>query len=128
MGGRGTWAAGISVPPTYKQVSEIGGIKVLEGIGDEHGLPFESHTSNAYVKLRPDGSFHTLRVYDDKHRISLEIANHPEKDLALKYGLDRSKPILHVHHYDFTKSKFRSDAELISPNLKKRYQSIWKGR
>lgn len=94
MGGRGSFAAGNNVTYSYKTVGMINGIKVLEGIGNQHGLPAEAHSSSAYMKLSKDGSFRELRFYDKNHYLTKEIAYHPEK------GLDPSrKPILHLHEY-----------------------------
>lgn len=49
MGGRGSFAAGNRVPYAYKTVGHINGVKVLEGIGNQHGLPAEAHSSFAYI-------------------------------------------------------------------------------
>ncbi len=67
MGGRGTFASGNNVAYTYKTVGKINGVKVLKGIGGKHSLPEESHTSNVYIKLKPDGSFHEMRIYLNKN-------------------------------------------------------------
>ena len=61
MGGRGTFAAGNNVPYSYKVVGMINGVKVLQGVSGKHGLPESSHSSNAYIKLKPDGTFHEMR-------------------------------------------------------------------
>lgn len=83
MGERGTFAAGNPVPYTYKTVDRINGIKILEGIGNQHGLPKSSHSSFAYVKLKPDGTFHEMRFYNKAHELYLEIAYHPEPSLIM---------------------------------------------
>ena len=70
MGGRGTFASGNNVAYTYKTVGKINGVKVLKGIGGKHSLPEESHTSNVYIKLKPDGSFHEMRIYQNKNMSS----------------------------------------------------------
>lgn len=70
MGGRGTFASGNNVAYTYKTVGKINGVKVLKGIGGKHSLPEESHTSNAYIKLKPDSSFHEMRIYLNKNMSS----------------------------------------------------------
>ena len=67
MGGRGTFAKGNNVPYVYKTVGEIEGVPVLEGIGGIHSLPEESHSSEAYIKLKPSGIFHEMRIYDKEH-------------------------------------------------------------
>ena len=81
MGGRGTYAKGNTTEQTYKVVGYIEDVKVLEGIGKNHSLPVESHSSWAYIKLRPDGTFHEMRIYDDEHYLVKEIAYHPEQKL-----------------------------------------------
>jgi len=58
MGGRGTFASGNSGAYTYETVGFIEGVKVLQGIGGKHSLPEEAHSSSAYIKLKPDGTFH----------------------------------------------------------------------
>lgn len=67
MGGRGTFAAGNPVDYTYKTVGYIEDVKVLEGINGKHSLPDEAHSSGAYIKLKPDGTFHEMRFYDKDH-------------------------------------------------------------
>lgn len=96
MGGRGTFAIGNQVPFVYKKVDEIEGVKVLEGIAGKHGLPEEAHSSTAYIKLKPDGTFHEMRIYDEQHYLSMEIAYHPEPNLN---GGNHSENVLHVHVY-----------------------------
>lgn len=70
MGGRGTFASGNNVAYTYKTVGKINGVKVLKVIGGKHSLPEESHTSNVYIKLKPDGSFREMRIYLNKNMSS----------------------------------------------------------
>lgn len=95
MGGRGTFAAGKIVAYVYKTVDKIEGIKVLEGTNGKHGLPEEAHSSNAYIKLKPDGTFHEMRIYDKDHYLTFELAYHPEPKV------DPSRePVLHYHLYD----------------------------
>lgn len=57
MGGRGTFARGINVAYTYKTSGFIEGIKVLTGLNGKHNLPEEAHSSSAYIRLNPDGTF-----------------------------------------------------------------------
>lgn len=57
MGGRGTFAAGNIVAYVYRTVGKIEGVKVLVGLNGKHGLPEEAHSSRAYIKLKPDGTF-----------------------------------------------------------------------
>ena len=74
MGGRGTFAAGNSVAYTYKTVGYVEGVKVLQGLNGKHSLPEEAHSSSAYIKLKPDGTFHEMRIYDKDHYLIKEIA------------------------------------------------------
>lgn len=95
MGGRGMNASGRTFKETYRTVGHIGGIPVLQPLPPLHGrLPEESHTSNAYILLHPDGTFRMLRWYDKRHHVRVEIAYHPEGEL----GSPRL-PILHLHRY-----------------------------
>lgn len=129
MGGRGTFAAGNSVAYTYETVGAIEGVKVLQGINGKHGLPESSHSSEAYIKLKPDGTFHEMRFYNDQHVLYMEIAYHPEPNLT---G-DRQTPVLHYHLYDdrFSKSKTgvfaRTEAKLLTNEMKEKYKKYFKG-
>lgn len=96
MGGRGTFAAGKQVPYSYETVGTVEGVKVLRGISGKHGLPEEAHSSAAYIKLKPDGTFHEMRFYDERHYLTMEIAYHPEPNLN---DGNRTENILHVHEY-----------------------------
>lgn len=120
MGGRGTFAAGNIVAYTYKTVGTIGDIKVLVGINGKHGLPEESHTSTAYIKLKPDGTFHEMRIYDKDHYLRFEIAYHPEPKLD-----PSRKPVLHYHTYgkDFS----RTDAAKATKAMWKHFRKYLKG-
>ena len=73
MGGRGTFAAGNPVPYSYQTVDTIEGVKVLVGVNGKHGLPEEAHSSSAYIKLKPDGTFHEMRIYDKDHYLVPEF-------------------------------------------------------
>ena len=120
MGGRGTFAAGNNVAYTYNTVGEIEGIKVLSGINGKHGLPEEAHSSSAYIKLKPDGTFHEMRFYDKDHYLVLEIAYHPEPKL------DPSRnPVLHYHTYD--RQFNRSSAAKMTKSMKKHFKKYLKG-
>lgn len=129
MGGRGTFAAGNSVPYTYETVGKIHDIKILKGTNGKHGLPESSHSSDAYIKLKSDGTFHEMRIYDKNHILSMEIAYHPEKSLT---G-DNHTPILHYHTYDERFSKNakgafgRTNARLLTEEMKKKYGKYFKG-
>lgn len=128
MGGRGTFAAGNPVPYTYQTVGSIEGVKILQGIEGKHSLPESSHSSNAYIKLKPDGTFHEMRIYDNSHILSMEIAYHPEKSLT---G-DNHTPILHYHSYDerfsrnATGSFIRSPAKRLTDEMKRKYKKYFR--
>lgn len=110
MGGRGTFAAGNPVPYVYEVDTsffaggKFNGVKVLKGSegSGKHGLPESSHSSMAYLKMNPDGTFHTMRIYDKNHNLRLEIAYHFESKI------DKHKPkVLHYHIYgkEFSQNK-----------------------
>lgn len=114
MGGRGSFAAGNPVPYKYKTVGFIEGVKVLEGTGNNRGLPESSHSScTTYIKLDYKGVFKEMRFYKD-HVLFLEIGYHSEKNLG-----SPGKPILHYHLYLplFSTTKIECD-ELRSPAIK----------
>lgn len=120
MGGRGTFAAGNPVPYTYETVGFIEGIKVLEGMNGKHGLPEEAHSSYAYIKLKPDGTFHEMRIYDKDHYLKYELAYHPEPNI------DPSRnPVLHYHVYerDFSRTK----AQKMTKPMKRVFKKYLKG-
>lgn len=120
MGGRGTFAAGNNVDFVYKTVGFIYDIKVLEGLKGKHALPEESHSSKAYIKLKPNGIFHEMRIYGNNHEIELEIAFHRELKLN-KSG----KNILHIHKY---KPGFiRGKAEVITKEIYEKYSKYFIG-
>lgn len=129
MGGRGTFAAGNSVPYSYQTVGMIDGIKVLQGISGKHGLPESSHSGEAYIKLKSDGTFHEMRFYDKGHVLHTEIAYHPEETLT---G-NRHTPVLHYHTYDnrFSQNKSgpftRSKAKRLTSEMKEKYGKFFKG-
>ncbi len=83
MGGRGTFAAGNNVAYTYEVDTtfsadgKINGVKILKGVdgSGKHGLPEEAHSSNAYIKLKPDGTFHEMRIYDEDHYLVKECCD-----------------------------------------------------
>lgn len=136
MGGRGTFAAGNPVPYTYEvdtSFSPYGkykGIKVLRGIDGtgKHGLPESSHSSTAYLKMNPDGTFNMMRIYDQNHNLRLEIAYHVDDQLG-------SGKILHYHIYDTSFSQLakgkpdRTTGIRVHKNSKvyKRYKKYFKG-
>ena len=106
MGGRGTFAAGNAVQYTYEVDTafsangKLNGVKVLRGIegSGKHGLPESSHSSKAYLKMNPDGTFNMMRIYDKNHVLRVEIAYHNENQLG-------KGKVLHYHIYDSKFSK-----------------------
>ena len=120
MGGRGTFAAGNIVAYVYRTVGKIEGVKVLVGLNGKHGLPEEAHSSRAYIKLKPDGTFHEMRIYDKDHYLKYEIAYHPEKNI------DPSRnPVLHYHVYN--REFERSKAIKMTKAMKKYFKKYMKG-
>ncbi len=125
MGGRGTFAAGNPVPYTYRTVDKIEGVKVLIGIDGKHNLPVEAHSSEAYIRLKPDGTFHEMRFYDKDHHLIREIAYHPEPNLN---GGDRKESILHIHEYTHPGHfQSRSSARKLSDAEYKKYSRYFLG-
>ena len=137
MGGRGTFADGKNVAYTYEVDTTfspdgtINGVKILKGVegSGKHGLPESSHSSNAYIKLKPDGTFHEMRIYDNNHVLTLEIAYHYEKTLTGNNHI----PVLHYHTYDERFSKnatgpfTRSSAKLLTDEMKNEYKKYFRG-
>ena len=122
MGGRGTFASGNGVKYTYETVGEIEGVKVLRGLNGKHGLPEEAHSSSAYIQLKPSGTFHEMRIYDDEHYLLKEIAYHLEPKLT---G-NRTEYILHIHEYLRDKFNNRTTRLLTNEELKM-YKKYFKG-
>jgi hypothetical protein len=137
MGGRGTFAAGNPVAYTYEVDTKhypggkFNGVKVLVGKdgSQKHGLPESAHSSTAYLKMNRDGSFNTLRVYDAKHNLRLEIAYHHEDTLAKK-----KTKILHYHIYstDFSQTAngtFQRSTHILhkGSRIYKQYRKLLKG-
>ena len=135
MGGRGSFAAGNIVSYTYevdKSFSADGkykGVKVLKGIEGtgKHGLPESSHSSFAYLKMNPDGSFNMMRIYDNQHNLRLEIAYHVDNKLG-------TGKVLHYHTYDTSfsqcaKGEFTRTTSKLHKNSKlyKKYSKFFKG-
>lgn len=124
MGGRGSRAAGNNMPLSYKTVGKINGVKVLEGINGNHSLPVEARSSTAYIKLKPDGTFHEMRIYNNERYLVTEIAYHPES------SLDGSrKNVLHIHEYkipgDFSKES--RTTRLLTKHEIEKYKPFLKG-
>lgn len=137
MGGRGTFAAGNSVPYTYEvdrsfsADGKLYGVKVLKGVEGtgNHGLPESSHSSVAYLKMNPDGTFRMMRIYDSNHNLRLEIAYHSEQ--AIGKG---QRKVLHYHIYgtefSSTHSKdYGRTTHALHKNSKlyKQYNKFFKG-
>ena len=123
MGGRGTFASGNAVLYGYKTVGTIAGVKVLQGTNGKHGLPEESHSSSAYIKLKPDGTFHEMRIYDRDHFLLREIAYHPEPSLN---GGNKTENVLHIHEYKRDNFRDRTP-RLMTPDEIKQYKKYLKG-
>lgn len=137
MGGRGTFAAGNTVPYIYEvdrsfsPDGKLYGVKVLKGVEGtgKHSLPESSHSSVAYLKMNPDGTFNMMRIYDKDHHLKLEIAYHSEQAI----GKGKQK-VLHYHIYgnEFSQNsngRFRRTTELLHKNSKiyKKYSKFFKG-
>ena len=65
-------------------------------ISGKHGLPEESHSSTAYIKLKQGVTFHEMCINNEHHYLIMEITYHPEPNL---YNWNCSENILHVHEY-----------------------------
>lgn len=124
MGGRGTFAIGNIVDYTYETVGKIYGVKVLQGLSGKHSLPEESHSSAAYIKLKPNGTFHELRLYDENHYLIKEIAFHPEPKLN---NGNRTDSILHVHEYPESNNFQKRSTRLITKQEYEKYKKFFKG-
>ena len=137
MGGRGTFAAGNPVPYTYEVDTSFSsdgkykGVKVLKGMEGtgKHGLPESSHSSTAYLKMNPDGTFNMMRIYDGNHNLRLEIGYHVDSKLAKGKG-----KVLHYHIYDTSFSqtidgKPARPSKVLHKNSKiyKTYRKYFKG-
>lgn len=136
MGGRGTFAAGNLVPYTYEVDTSFSpdgkynGVKVLKGMGGtgKHGLPESSHSSTAYLKMNPDGTFNMMRIYDNNHNLRLEIAYHVEDQLG-------TGKVLHYHTYGTSFSQLakgkpdRMAGVVLHKNSRiyKKYRKFFKG-
>ena len=86
-------------------------------------MPEEAHSSSAYIKLKPDGTFHEMRIYDKDHYLVQEIAYHPEP--RINDG-NKSENVLHIHEYKRDNFKDRSPRLLTDEEIKK-YKKYLKG-
>ena len=131
MGGRGTFAAGNSVAysyevdTTFSEDGKIHGVKILKGVegSGKHGLPEEAHSSSAYIKLKPDGTFHEMRIYDEQHYLIKEIAYHPEPQLN---NGNRKENVLHIHEYQRDNFKDRKP-RFLKPEEIETYRKYLRG-
>lgn len=123
MGGRGTFAYGNYAPYTYETVGMVDDVKVLFGKPGSglHDLPAESHSSKMYLKLHKDGTLNMLRIYDDNHYLTAEIAYHPEPNLT-----GNRESVLHIHYYD--KNFNRTNAAYLDRETFDKYAKYLVGR
>ncbi|CDC77522.1 MAG: hypothetical protein SO533_06000 [Eubacteriales bacterium] len=124
MGGRGTFASGISVAYTYATIDTIEGIKVLGKIDPTKSgsLPEEAHSSNAYIQLDKEGVFRRMRFYNEGHLPVFEIDYHNEKGLS-----SHGEAVIHVHDYSAPGIENRLPARLPTAEEMKTYKKYFKG-
>ena len=121
MGGRGTYAVGNSVAYTYQTVDKIEGVKVLKGLGRNHDLPQEAHSSNAYLALYSDGSFKQYREFNSNHTVKFDIDYHPEPKLTGNHE--------YVYHIHFYKNGVRDKVgRLLSKKEYDKYKKYFRGK
>ena len=101
MGGRGTFASGISVAYTYATIDTIEGIKVLG-------------------KIDPTKS--GMRLYNEGHLPVFEIDYHNEKGLS-----SHGESVIHVHDYSAPGIENRLPARLPTAEEMKTYKKYFKG-
>lgn len=126
MGGKGTYAAGKSVPFSYKTVSKIEGVKVVQPMDSSKSLklPEESHSSSSYVLLDKNGVFHQYREYDSQHRVIFEIGYHHEPKLGTGNVLH-----VHIHNQPGVENHNSATKEKIYPGhpIYEKYKHFFKG-
>lgn len=121
MGGRGTYAVGNNVEYTFETIDKYNGVKILKSIGaNNKSLPEESHSSNMYLHLHPDGKLHMLRIYNDRHNLVTEIAYHREHQLT-----GNKNYVLHMHNY--TETFERTPARYLTREEYEKYKPYLKG-
>lgn len=86
MSGRGTFTIGNNVDYTYETIDKIEGVKVLSGKNGKHGLPEESHSSTAYIKIKPR-DFDSYRASDLKKTLITTLFFCQIFDFYLLYGV-----------------------------------------
>ena len=121
MGGRGTFASGKSAVYTYETVGKINGVKVLKGLGRNHDLPQEAHSSKAYLALYRDGSFKQYREFNPDHTVAFDIDYHPEPKLT-----GSNKRVYHIHFY--RKGVRDKLGRLLSTDEYEKYKKYFGGR
>ena len=101
------------------------------GIDGKHNLPVEAHSSEAHIRLKPDGTFHEMRFYDSDHHLIREIAYlireiayHPEPNLN---NGNRKENILHVHEYPEKGKMERRPYRLLTDEEYEKYKKCMKG-
>lgn len=115
MGGRGTFASGNIVPYRYRTIGKMYGTKIIEGTSGLHGLPAESHSSDSYVKLNPDGSTKQLRIYnkDRTPRLDIDDSRH------------QGQRTLHAHDYV---NGERQTPRPLTPKEREKYKKYFGGK
>ncbi len=115
MGGRGTFASGKNVAYTYETVGKINGIKILKGLQGKHGLPEETHSSNAYISLNYDNSVRQIRLYNSDLTAKTDV----------EHSVHQGKTILHAHDY---KNGVRQPARELTNEEYKIYYRYFGGK
>lgn len=101
----------------YTVKYEIDDMKILVGIGNNHGLPDFAHTPNSiYVKENKDGSLREMRFYNNECALGFEIGYHAEPNIT---G-NRHEKVLHYHEID--ENLNRTPAEKMPKSLKDKYR------
>lgn len=124
MGGRGTFAAGRSVPYTYRTVGYMTGVKIVAPIDEKRSasMPVESHSSNKYILLdKKNNIFRQYREYNNEHRIIKEIGYHFEKDLS-----ENGKKVFHIHEYSKPGIEYRQKGRLMTDVEVQAYRRYFK--
>ena len=109
MGGKGEAANKSSFKQLYKTIGKIGNIKVLEGIEGckKHGLPIESHSSDAYIKLNKDRTVKQIRILNSDRSAKADI----------ECSVHQGKITIHAH--DFVNDKRQNKRDLTESERNK---------